>query len=324
MRNPDPIQQAIEILKNGGLVGLPTETVYGLAGAYNAPEAIEKIFTLKERPSFDPLIVHISELSQVSTLAQKWSETENILAKAFWPGPVTLVTEKSKNVSDRITAGLSTVGIRMPAHPIAREVIQRLGVPLAAPSANKFGKTSPTRAEHVRKEFGEALFVLDGGDSEVGIESTVIRVEESSSEILIKVLRPGVITGSSISEAIQSASTKPIRVLQEASVSSPGHSETHYQPPIPLVILSRTPSQDQVTTIEKRFSLPAFSRFSELNLNADPRLAARDLYAKMREISESGSKWMFVRRSLERQGEIWNSLWNRIEKASSLRLESSQ
>ncbi len=322
MSTSSEIQKAKAILKSDGIVGLPTETVYGLAGAFDSSLAIEKIFKIKERPSFDPLIVHISSIDQIVMLAATWSPTEAFLAKEFWPGPLTIVTKKTSAVSDRISAGLETVGIRMPAHPIAQRLIQEFGKPLAAPSANKFGKTSPTRADHVRAEFkNEDLFVLDGGDSEVGIDSTVLRVEESSPKISLKILRPGLITPSDLREKIEAWSPKELVISSGATSASPGATETHYQPTIPLVISPRSPSQDLVTNIEKKFGIKALSRYSELNLNTDPRLAARDLYAKMRELSSSGSKWMFVRRSNERQGEIWSSIWNRLEKAASLKVD---
>jgi L-threonylcarbamoyladenylate synthase len=173
----DEISVAVEKLINGEVVGIPTETVYGLGAVISKSDAIKKIFTTKERPFFDPLIVHVSGVEQAKELSLDWSAAADILAQEFWPGPLTLVLPK-KNVSDLITSGLQTVGVRCPDHKIALEIIEKVGEPIAAPSANRFGKTSPTCKKHVLEEFNDAVFVVDGGDCSVGIESTIISVLE--------------------------------------------------------------------------------------------------------------------------------------------------
>ncbi len=317
------ISKACQLLSQGDVVALPTETVYGLAGNVFNEAAIEKIFAVKDRPSFDPLIVHISSFEEVSKLAQKWGQAEAVLAKAFWPGPLTIVTPKTQQVNPLITAGLESVGIRMPAHPVFRRILRELKTPLAAPSANKFGRTSPTAATHVKSEFSNSVFVVDGGDCQVGIESTVVAVHETAQSVEVKILRPGMIAHSHLKRALEDAHLKKlIRVSNvEASPLAPGHTDTHYQPAIPLIIAHRTPSQETATQIEKKFSFPSLSRYSELNLNPDPRLAARDLYSEMRRLSTSGIKWMFVRKSNDRSGEVWESIWNRLDRAASMRID---
>jgi L-threonylcarbamoyladenylate synthase len=155
------IERAAEILSRGGVVGMPTETVYGLAASIRSDEGLQRIFAVKERPFFDPLIVHINALSQKDEVVREWPKTAAFLAEHFWPGPLTMVLPRNLNLNSLITAGLDTVGIRMPRHPIATHLIECTGAPIAAPSANKFGKTSPTTIDHVRNEFlKEDLFVL--------------------------------------------------------------------------------------------------------------------------------------------------------------------
>lgn len=322
MRIWSELQEALKRLNHEEIIGLPTETVYGLAAPIKSEKAIKKVFEIKERPFFDPLIVHIGFLSQVKELALDWTETENFLAKTFWPGPLTIVTKKQVSVNSLITAGLDSVGIRMPSHPIARRILREFKTPLAAPSANKFGRTSPTTYEHVQAEFpDDSFFILQGGGSDVGIESTVIQISETASEIKTRILRPGTITQSAIASALESFSKKRLEFEEKASQASPGHLDSHYQPGIPLIIASRSISAEAAVEIEKKFSLPERSRYSELILNTDPLIAARDLYSQMRNLAQSGIAWMYVRKSSDRQGEIWNSIWNRLERASSLRLE---
>ncbi len=189
---------AIDILKNGGVVAMPTETVYGLAGDVEQETAIKKIFSTKERPFFDPLIVHISSIEQAKKLTTQWDETCEKLAESFWPGPLTLILPKSDLVNPLITSGLNSVGLRWPNHALAMELISNFNLGLAAPSANKFKKTSPTSKEHVEAEFGNNVFVLDGGKCEVGIESTVAGVFKDRIEIY----RPGMISLEDISLAV--------------------------------------------------------------------------------------------------------------------------
>ncbi|NDF16271.1 threonylcarbamoyl-AMP synthase, partial [bacterium] len=189
------LERAKARLEGGGVVALPTETVYGLAASIRSEEGIKKIFAIKERPFFDPLIVHISDLEQKKQVISEWPPLADFLAKRFWPGPLTLVLPKHPSLNPLITSGLDTVGVRMPAHPIARQLIEKCGFPLAAPSANKFGKTSPTKAEHVRKGFEkEDLLILDGGQSEVGLESTVVALAREGDKDVVTILRPGAVT----------------------------------------------------------------------------------------------------------------------------------
>ena len=171
------IHDAARLLREGGVVAFPTETVYGLGANALDPTGVRRIYALKGRPSTSPLIVHVDGIEMARSLASIWPAKAEELARAHWPGPLTIVVPKAASVPDDVTAGLGTVGLRMPRHPIALELIRAAGLPLAAPSANRFTELSPTTAAHVRAAFGDAVPVLDGGPCEVGLESTVVSVD---------------------------------------------------------------------------------------------------------------------------------------------------
>jgi L-threonylcarbamoyladenylate synthase len=314
------LDRAKEVLLAGGVVALPTETVYGLAASIESEEGIRKIFAIKERPFFDPLIVHIADLEQKTQVIAEWPEVADFLAKKFWPGPLTLVLPKNPRINTLITAGLDTVGIRMPSHPVARALIELCRVPLAAPSANKFGKTSPTKADHVRKGFEkEELFILDGGQSEVGLESTVVELSREGEKAIVTILRPGAITEILLSEALTERG-EPFEIRKKSSLASPGNVEHHYMPNIPLVIVVQEElSLKQKTRDEicQDFQLERNVRGAELKLDKNPRLAARSLYVRMRECSDSGDSFIYVFRRKEQEGGLWDAIWDRLNRASS-------
>lgn len=306
------------MILSGGVVALPTETVYGLAASIDSEEGIRKIFAIKERPFFDPLIVHISGLEQKERVISHWPELAALLAQKFWPGPLTMVLPKQKDLNPLITAGLETVGIRMPAHPLARELIHECRVPLAAPSANKFGKTSPTKAEHVRRGFEkEDLFILDGGQSEVGLESTVVSFAKEQSQEILYILRPGAITKEDLEKALEG---KSVVVKTKSSMESPGNIEHHYMPNIPLVIVEQdAPLLKQKTSEEicADFQFEPNIRGSELHIDGNPKIAARSLYVRMRECADSGASYIFVIRRRDQKGGLWDAIWDRLVRASS-------
>ena len=229
--NNNTIREAAQIIKNGGLVAFPTETVYGLGANALNPFAVAKIFELKERPSFDPLIVHIASFVDLQILSTGVTENVLRLAKHFWPGPLTIVLPKSQLVPDIVTSGLDTVGIRMPNNSIALELIKESKCPIAAPSANKFGQLSPVNAQHVKKQLPNVDYVLDGGHTTVGIESTIVSIEGD----ICQLLRPGFITLEEIEKALPNTfvfnHTKPEKLV------APGLLKSHYSPQKPLYIL---------------------------------------------------------------------------------------
>ncbi|MEN4006747.1 MAG: L-threonylcarbamoyladenylate synthase [Methanobacteriaceae archaeon] len=225
----ETLKRAAEIIKRGDLVAFPTETVYGLgADAFN-PKAVAKIFNVKNRPRFDPLIVHIADFKDVERLCKKIDARASLLIKKFWPGPLTLVLPKSNIVPDIVTAGLGTVAIRMPSHPVALEFIKNANVAIAAPSANPFGYLSPTKAIHVAEQIGNKIdLIIDGGKCPVGIESTVLKISKEST-----VLRPG---GLPVEEIEKVIGKVKISVLSK-SPHSPGQLAHHYSPRTPLKII---------------------------------------------------------------------------------------
>lgn len=229
----DSIAQAAELIRAGEIVAFPTETVYGLGANALDAAAVQKIFLAKGRPSDNPLIVHIASRGQLRELVQSISSDAETLLEAFWPGPLTLVLPKSKAVPDEVTAGGQTVAIRWPSHPIAQQLIQEAGVPIAAPSANLSGKPSPTRAEHVAEDLTERIpLILDGGATEIGLESSVVDV--TGEEPIL--LRAGGIS----KEELERSLGRPVLVHSDAgeTARSPGMKYRHYAPQAKLILFS--------------------------------------------------------------------------------------
>lgn len=215
------IETAARFIREGKLVAFPTETVYGLGANALDPMAVAKIFELKERPAFDPLIIHIADLTDMAKLVVDRDEKAMQLAEKFWPGPLTMVLAKNAVVPDIVTSGIPTVGIRMPANEIALELIRKSACPIAAPSANKFGRISPVTAAHVRKQLPDVDYILDGGKTTVGIESTIIRLTEKGFQML----RNGIITQEEIETIVPLDHSTAI-----GSFSAPGMMKSHYSP----------------------------------------------------------------------------------------------
>jgi L-threonylcarbamoyladenylate synthase len=290
------VARASELIRAGELVAFPTETVYGLGANALDPAAIEKIFVAKGRPASSPLIVHVASIEMARTLVQEWPEPAEKLARKFWPGPLTLVLPKQPHVPDRLTAGLATVGIRMPAHPIALELIRAAGVPIAAPSANRFTHLSPTTAQHVREALGDRVaMILDGGPSNVGIESTVLSLAGPDPVLL----RPGMLTKAEIEAVIG-----PVGILEqpvEGPHAAPGLHARHYSPRTPLILLD--PGQN----------LPP-GRGICLEMPADPHEYAAVLYERLHEADTKGCDWIAIKPPP--RGEEWAAIRDRLERAA--------
>ncbi|MFO7583337.1 MAG: L-threonylcarbamoyladenylate synthase [Anaerolineales bacterium] len=232
---PENIDQAAETIKNGGLVAFPTETVYGLGANALDVDAVTRIFTAKGRPTADPLIVHLSEVGQVGLVAAFVSETAQTLMQAFWPGALTLVMPKRPEVPDLVTSELDTVAVRIPDHPVALALIQAAGLPVAAPSANRFGRTSPTTAQHVWRDLqGRVDIILDGGATTIGVESTVLDVATTPARIL----RPGGVTREMLESVIGAVEVLGQRRKPEKGLPSPGLLEKHYAPQAEMVLFT--------------------------------------------------------------------------------------
>ena len=225
------VSEAARLLKEGEVVAIPTETVYGLAGnAYN-PEALAKIFAAKERPTFDPLIVHIADIAQLADIAKDIPDEAYKLAEAYWPGPMTIILPKKDCIPDLCTSGLPSVAVRFPSHPVAQAIIKESGLPLAAPSANLFKHVSPTTAEHVAAQLADRIAgIVDGGPCSVGVESSII----SLAGDVPTVLRPGAITPEMFKAVLGEVAIKESTSKPGQPMLAPGQCDTHYRPQVPL------------------------------------------------------------------------------------------
>jgi L-threonylcarbamoyladenylate synthase len=305
------LEQAIQKLKSGEVVGIPTETVYGLAASINSSKGIDAIFETKERPFFDPLIVHVSSIEQAKNLVKSWPTVCDVLAKEYWPGPVTFILPKNDTVSEKITSGLNTVGIRMPNHQLTINLIEQLGHPIAAPSANKFKKTSPTCADDVKNAFSDIL-VLDGGDCKIGIESTILGIFEN--EILI--YRPGMTTKSEIEKNL-SKNKISLEVNYQESPVAPGHLKHHYMPNIPVI----TSVGDTNSLSSSHIPENHLKKIVQWKLPKSATIAARELYSKFRELDSNGATAINIMLSESQfQDENFKGILNRLIKASSYTL----
>jgi len=310
------IVQATAVLKAGGLVGLPTETVYGLAADASSAQAIAKIYAAKGRPSDHPVIVHLAHAEQIKDWAIDISEEAWTLARAFWPGPMTLILKRAPHVLDAVTGRQDTVGLRIPSHPVAHAVLAAFGGGVAAPSANKFGRVSPTTAQHVREEFGDAIdLVLDGGASEVGIESTII----DCSTAVLRVLRPGMVTESMIANAL-GQNGKPVAEQKAATPRVSGSLDAHYAPCTRLLLV--TPETLAATLAAQQpgcvavlsHARPAGFSGEWRQAATDARVYARELYAHLRELDGVGADMMLIEAPPQRAE--WDGVNDRLRRAA--------
>jgi L-threonylcarbamoyladenylate synthase len=303
--NPDPavIARAAAILRAGGLVAFPTETVYGLGANALNPQAVRRIFRAKGRPATNPVIVHLPDPSVVANLAADWPESAVRLAERFWPGPLTIVVPKLPAVPDEVTAGGPTVAVRCPNHPVALALLKAAGVPVAAPSANRSTELSPTRAEHVMRSLGGRIdMILDAGPCPGGIESTVVDVTGP----VVRLLRPGLITVPMLEEVVG-----PVEVVsrQEGTVRSPGRMEKHYSPRTKLRLTDSNDLLEEASIAHgaglKVGSL-SFTRDDasleeatgrsgrHISLPSDPARAAALLYEALHQLDRSGLDLLLV------------------------------
>jgi L-threonylcarbamoyladenylate synthase len=313
------IARAVELLRKGEIVALPTETVYGLACDALNPTAVAKIFEAKERPRFDPLIVHLPNrewLEKIVGLPEKDRELIFRLADKFWPGPFTIVLPKLEIVPDIVTAGLDTVAVRLSAHPVFAEIARAFGKPLAAPSANRFGRVSPTAAQHVFDELdGRIPLIIDAGQTEHGIESTIVTVRDGRIEIL----RRGPIT----EEQLRGFGFQPISDRQDAdaTIRVPGQLPSHYAPRTPLQLVDDAKSV--VPRPHQRLALLAWNPVEEdqrfaavrcLSQGQDLREAATNLFRHLRELDTLGLDLIVAERVPS--GGLGAAIMDRLERAS--------
>jgi L-threonylcarbamoyladenylate synthase len=312
------IQTAVEALRAGEVVAFPTETVYGLGANANNPLAVSKIFELKDRPATHPVIVHLDNPRYLQRWVLDISPEAEKLAKAFWPGPLTLVMKRAPAVHDVITGGQDTVAVRIPSHPVAQQLLNAFGGGIAAPSANRYGRVSPTRAEHVREEFGNQVpLVLDGGDCKLGIESTIIACVGKQPRLL----RPGSISLAQLRAVVPSLLTGP----DPSALRTPGSAARHYSPVTPInVVPSRRLEQvmNEFTTNKEKCAVLALRPPATANpfmtwINAGMRADsyARQLYANLRTLDKAGAKVILLEEVPE--DERWDAVRDRIKRAAS-------
>lgn len=301
-------------LCKGGILGIPTETVYGLAALASDPEACRKIFELKGRPLIDPLIVHLASIEMAHAVAN-WNPSALKIARTFWPGPLTLILPKKETVPEIVTAGLPTVAIRLPGHPVTRKLLEQLGRPIAAPSANPFGYISPTTAQHVRDSFGDRLpWIIDGGPTPVGIESTIL----NCSEIPFRILRPGAISALELENAI-GQEVREFESMVGQKVLAPGSLPRHYSPATPLSLFDSRPPEVPTKAITIWFSRESVPNPADpgqfwLTEDGDPSTAARSLYAVLRKADALRPEMISVQKAPH--SEIGKAINDRLRRAA--------
>lgn len=305
-----------QVFEQGRLLGLPTETVYGLAAPIDRPDLIARIFELKGRPPTNPLIVHVGTLDQARLCVQSWPAIAGVLAEQFWPGPLTLVLPRSDRISDVITAGQNTVALRMPDHPVALAVLRASPVPLVAPSANLSTRVSPTSADDVAAAFSaDDVTVLDGGPCRVGIESTIVAVDEPNQRLTV--LRPGMIDRI-VLKAVLPADWQLVERTEETvqdDLVAPGQMRQHYRPARPLTVQVMA-GEDAMA--EARRKLSRQPDMALIELADDPDQAARDLYRSLRRADAGPVERLVLLLPASRLVDpAWAGIVNRLTRAAS-------
>lgn len=280
------------MLRGGGLVAFPTETVYGLGADAGSAQAVSKLYNVKGRPVEHPVIVHFASADEAFRWAREVPDGARALAKRFWPGPLTLILKRSALAQDFVTGGQDNVGLRVPSHPVAHELLAAFGKGVAAPSANRFGHVSPTTAAHVREDLGKDVdLVLEGGPSEVGIESTIVDFSSGSPVLL----RPGRIAKAELEEVLKSN-------VEDRRGESPRHSgglERHYAPRTPARLVPTHELDKEIAKLGDKLAVLAFSRPDErvdywLRMPREPRAYAQRLYAALRELDSAGCQAILI------------------------------
>ena len=319
------VAAAARLLQAGEVVGLPTETVYGLAANALDAKAVAKIYDIKGRPANNPVIVHVASLSMAQECVSHWPEAAEKLARSFWPGPLTLVLPRSRAIPDVVSAGGPTVGVRWPSHPFIQEVIRACGFPLAAPSANLSNEISPTNASHVAQKLGGKLaLIVDGGQSQVGIESTVVEVNGASA----RVLRPGIIHEESLVAVLgEGHLAEGIEPQQSnAALRSPGMLRKHYSPRAKLLVLSWSSESDllrqmrglsaspQMTHVIAHSQIPSGASFSRVSvIPHDAEAYARAIYSELHRCDEEKAELILVEKVPD--APAWRAIADRLQRA---------
>jgi L-threonylcarbamoyladenylate synthase len=324
-RAPDPsaIARAAARLRAGELVAFPTETVYGLGAHALDPDAVARIYAAKGRPAHNPVIVHVASAAAARALVTAWPDAAQLLAEAFWPGPLTLVLPKASQVPDIVTAGLPAVGVRVPAHPVALALLIEAGVPVAAPSANRFTELSPTSADHVERTLGDRVgLILDGGPASVGIESTVVDLTGARPRIL----RPGVLSRDELEAVAGPFDAAPVSLSGDAPRPAPGMIDRHYAPRARLTLVSVAEASATAARVADERAggavvgvlalTPGFPVLADLAvaMPAEPRAYAHRLYAVLHDLDDEGCTRVIV--ETPPSGSAWDGVRDRLERAA--------
>jgi L-threonylcarbamoyladenylate synthase len=311
------LEAAVQALRAGDVVAFPTETVYGLGANAQHESALQKIFALKGRPTSHPLIVHLDNARFLHRWVREVPPSAARLAERFWPGPLTLVLPRAANVLDLVTGGQDTVAVRVPAHPMAQQLLTAFGGGIAAPSANRYGHVSPTRAEHVREEFGETVrIVLDGGECKLGLESTIVACLDGG----VRLLRPGQITLAQLRREVGEVAAGP----EGGAPRVPGSAPAHYAPATPLRLVAGGQIEQlaaelsrkgaRIGVLAQRPPLGAFRHVTWVNAGMRPEGYAHDLYAHLRALDKIGAVCLLVQ---EVPGdERWDAVRDRLTRAA--------
>jgi len=311
------LEAAVDALRDGELVAFPTETVYGLGANASNPAAVRKVYELKGRPPSHPVIVHIDQAKYLRRWVRELTPDAEKLAAAFWPGPLTLVLPRGENVHDVVTGGQDSVAIRIPSHPMARQLLDAFGGGIAAPSANRYGRLSATRAEHVHDEFGDAVkVVLDGGECQVGLESTIV----SCLDETVRLLRPGAVTLSQLRGVVGEVQIG----ADKASPRVPGSAPAHYAPATPLTIVpggeidalaeSLSEGGQRIAVLAQRLPLKTYQYVTWINAGKRAEAFGHDLYANLRTLDKAGCARILVQ---EVPGdERWDAVRDRLARGA--------
>ncbi len=312
------IDAAVQALRDGELVAFPTETVYGLGANAQNPSAVRRIFEAKGRPLNHPVIVHLDSPRYLHRWVREVPGSASALAERFWPGPLTIVMPRAANVHDIVTGGQETIAIRVPSHPMAQQLLTAFGGGIAAPSANRYGRLSPTRPEHVRDELGDAVrVILDGGECQIGLESTIVACEGER----VRLLRPGAVTLSQLRATVG-------ELLVGAGIDSPrvpGSTPSHYAPATPMVIVPAGEIDAQaaalsqggrrIAVLAQRLPLKAHKYVTWINAGRRPEQYAQDLYANLRTLDKAGCQQLLVQDVPH--DERWDAVRDRLMRAAS-------
>lgn len=326
--NRHAIAEAVELLRTGRLVAIPTETVYGLGANASDPQAVGRVFDTKGRPKQHPVIVHVADTSPIDTALAGWAldvpDSARTLAKSFWPGPLTIILRRGPKAHDGVTGGRDTVGLRVPGHPWALALVRAFGDGIAAPSANRFGHVSPTTAEHVRDEFGHRVdLILDGGPCTVGVESTIIDLSGSTPRLL----RLGMITKQALEAALGMAISYEALTQPVQTSEAPGTLASHYAPAAPVTIVEEVQlvaTVAEAQTVKRYPGVLSFEPRPEgwpvgrwIVTPEQPESYARHLYASLRALDASSPDRILVE-SVPSHG-LWSAVADRLQRAAAPR-----